>query len=158
MSDKHYITKQGFVKIKNELKQLKEYERIAIIKDIVTAREKGDLSENADYHAARERQSFLEGRIEDLENIIAQAKVIDTALLVGETVKFGALVTLQDQETRQIVTYRIVGECEADIKQNLLSIRSPLARALLNKRIGEYAEVITPKGEKLYLIKDIKYS
>lgn len=157
MSNKYHITQKGFVKLKNELKQLKECERTVVIQDIAAAREKGDLSENADYHAAREKQSFLEGRIGELENILTEAIVIDTTSLVGETVKFGALVALQDQENKKIVTYQIVSNYEADIKENLLSIHAPLARALLNKRIGEYVEVTTPKREKLYLIKNIKY-
>jgi transcription elongation factor GreA len=127
-------------------------ERPAVIKAIAEAREHGDLSENAEYHAARERQSFIEGRVGELEDKISRAEVIDPTKLSGDTVKFGATVTLADEDTDQEMTYQIVGSEESDIKAGFLSITSPLARALIGKSVGDSVEVPTPGGSKMYEI------
>ncbi|MCA0273322.1 MAG: transcription elongation factor GreA [Proteobacteria bacterium] len=150
------MTRAGFAVLEQELKALKSVERPAVIKAIAEAREHGDLSENAEYHAARERQSFVEGRIKELESIISRADVIDTSRLTG-AVKFGATVTLVDEDSEEERTYQIVGEAEADIERGLLNIRSPLARALIGKDEGESVEVRTPGGEKSYEILTIRY-
>jgi transcription elongation factor GreA len=139
------------------LKHLKITERPAVIKAIAEAREHGDLSENAEYHAARERQSFIEGRVLELEDKISRAEVIDPAKLTGSTVKFGATVTLADQDTDEETTYQIVGQDESDIKNRLLSIQAPLARALINKSVGDSVEVSTPGGSKLYEIVSVEF-
>jgi len=139
------------------LKHLKITERPAVIKAIAEAREHGDLSENAEYHAARERQSFIEGRVLELEDKISRAEVIDPAKLTGNTVKFGATVTLADQDTDEETTYQIVGQDESDIKNRLLSIQAPLARALINKAVGDSVEVSTPGGSKLYEIVSVEF-
>lgn len=150
--EKFPITSEGFERLKEEIQHLKTVERPNVIQAIAVAREHGDLSENAEYHAAREKQSFIEGRIAELEDQSARAEVIDIKQLSGETIKFGAKVTLVDDETEEEVTYRIVGIYEADMKQNLISISSPLARALIGKRIGDMVEVHTPRGGKGYEI------
>lgn len=150
------MTRAGFAALDDELKQLKSVERPAVIKAIAEAREHGDLSENAEYHAARERQSFVEGRIKELESIIGRAEVIDTARLSG-SIKFGATVTLIDEDSEEERTYQIVGEAEADIERGLLNIKSPLARALIGKDEGDTVEVRTPGGEKGYEIVSIRY-
>jgi transcription elongation factor GreA len=150
------MTRAGHGALDAELKTLKSVERPAVIRAIAEAREHGDLSENAEYHAARERQSFVEGRIKELEGLLALAEVIDTARLSG-AVKFGATVTLVDEDTDEQRTYQIVGEAEADIERGLLNIRSPLARALIGKEVGDTAEVRTPGGEKSYEILSIRY-
>ncbi|MDD2325736.1 MAG: transcription elongation factor GreA [Alphaproteobacteria bacterium] len=152
MTDKVPMTAQGYQRLEEELKHLKNVERHAIIKAIAEAREHGDLSENAEYHAARERQSFVEGRIQDLEDKVGRAEVIDVSKLTGNAVKFGATVTLVDEDTEEEVTYQIVGDEESDIKGGFLSISSPLARALIGKEKGESVEVNTPKGTKSYEI------
>ena len=144
--DKVPMTAAGFQRLQEELKHLKGSERPAIIRAIAEARTHGDLSENAEYHAARERQSFIEGRLGELEDKIARAEVIDTSKLSGNTVKFGATVTLVDEDTDEEVTYQLVGEFEADINGGLLSITSPLARALIAKTVGDNIEVTTPGG------------
>ena len=128
-----------------------------MIRAIAEARENGDLSENAEYHAARERQSFIEGRVLELEDKIARAEVIDVSKLSGKVVKFGATVTLADEETDEKVVYQIVGEDEADIKQNRNSFGSPIARALIGKAAGDSVEVKTPGGVKGYEILDVRY-
>jgi transcription elongation factor GreA len=151
------ITKQGFERLEKEIKQLKSVERPKIIEAISTAREYGDLSENAEYHAAREKQSFVEGRIIDLEDKVARAEVIDHELLSGDSVKFGATVKIIDDETEEEHTYHIVGEYEADISKKLISVVSPLARAMIGKRKGDIIEVITPKASKSYEIIDVLY-
>ncbi|MFC5306052.1 transcription elongation factor GreA [Azospirillum picis] len=151
------MTAAGFNRLQEELKHLKITERPAVIKAIAEAREHGDLSENAEYHAARERQSFIEGRVLELEDKISRAEVIDPAKLSGDTVKFGATVTLADQDTDEETTYQIVGQDESDIKNRLLSIQSPLARALINKSVGDSVEVSTPGGSKLYEIVTVEY-
>jgi transcription elongation factor GreA len=144
------MTAPGYNRLQEELKRLKTVDRPAIIRAIAEARDHGDLSENAEYHAARERQSFLEGRVIELEDKIARAEVIDVSKLSGKIVKFGATVTLADEETDEKVVYQIVGEDEADIGQKRLSVTSPLARALIGKSIGESVEVSTPRGSRAY--------
>ena len=150
MTDKVPMTKPGFDRLEEELKRLKSVERPAIVKAIAEAREHGDLSENAEYTSARERQSFNEGRIQDIEAKISRAEIIDVASLTGTHIKFGATVSLIDVENDEKVTYQIVGEDEADIKTGRLSVTAPLARALINKTIGDTVEVVTPKGAKGY--------
>jgi transcription elongation factor GreA len=157
MADKVPMTKQGYTRLEEELRRRKTVERPAIVKAIATAREHGDLSENAEYTSAREQQSFNEGRIHELESKISRADIIDVASLTGTTVKFGATVTLIDDDTEESITYQIVGEDEADIKAKLLSITSPLARALINKSVGDTIEVTTPKGPKGYEVTKIVY-
>ena len=152
MTDKVPMTKTGCVRLEEELRQLKNVERHAIVKAIAEAREHGDLSENAEYHAARERQSFVEGRIQELEGKIGRAEIIDVSSLSGDTVKFGATVTLIDDDTDEEITYQLVGDDESDVKLGLLSISSPLARALINKTVGDSVEVATPKGGKGYVV------
>ncbi|MFZ5752266.1 MAG: transcription elongation factor GreA [Pseudomonadota bacterium] len=150
------MTRAGFALLDDELKALKTVERPAVIRAIAEAREHGDLSENAEYHAARERQSFVEGRIKELEAILSRAEIIDPARLSG-AVKFGATVRLLDEETEEERVYQIVGEAEADLERGLLNIRSPLARALIGKDEGDSVEVRTPGGEKSYEIVEIRY-
>lgn len=151
------MTAAGFNRLQEELKHLKAVERPAVIKAIAEAREHGDLSENAEYHAARERQSFIEGRVGELEDKISRAEVIDPAKLSGSGVKFGATVTLADQDTDEETTYQIVGQDESDIKNGLLSIQAPLARALIGKQVGDSVEVSTPGGSKLYEIVAVEF-
>lgn len=155
--DKIPLTREGYDKLNAELKQLKTDDRPAIIRAIAEAREHGDLSENAEYHSAKEKQSFIEGRIKELEGVISLADVIDTAKLSG-TVKFGAVIDLVDEDTDEEKTYQIVGEYEADIEAGRLNIKSPLARALIGKDEGDSVEVRTPGGEKSYEILKITYS
>jgi transcription elongation factor GreA len=150
--DKVPMTAGGYHRLEQELKQLKTVERPAVIKAIAEAREHGDLSENAEYHAARERQSFIEGRILELEDKLGRAEVIDPARLSGETVKFGATITLYDEDTEEETTYQLVGQDESDISRGLLSINAPLARALIGKMVGDTVEVPAPKGAKSYEI------
>jgi transcription elongation factor GreA len=150
------MTPRGYDDLNEELKHLKTVERPSIIQAISEAREHGDLSENAEYHAARERQSFVEGRIKELEGVISRAEVIDTSTLSGN-IKFGAHVKLIDEETEEEKEYQIVGEVEANIEKGLLNIKSPLARALIAKNIGDSVEVNTPGGERSYEILDIYY-
>ncbi len=150
------LTARGFKELDQELKVLKSEERPAVIKAIAEAREHGDLSENAEYHAAREKQSFIEGRIKELEAIIGLADVIDVAKMSG-TVKFGATVTLVDEDTDEEKTYQIVGEPEANIEKNLLNIKSPIARALIGKEEGDSVEVRAPGGNKSYEILEVKF-
>jgi transcription elongation factor GreA len=150
------MTRAGHAALDEELKALKSVERPAVIRAIAEARAHGDLSENAEYHAARERQSFIEGRIKELESILARAEVIDPAKLSG-TIKFGATVRLVDEDTDEERTYQIVGEAEADIEKGLLNIRSPLARALIGKDAGDSVEVRTPGGDRSYEILEVRY-
>lgn len=150
------MTRAGFQALDAELKQLKSVERPAVIRAIAEAREHGDLSENAEYHAAREKQSFIEGRITQIESWIGRAEVVDTARLSGP-IKFGATVTLVDDDTEEEKTYQIVGETEADIERGLLNIRSPLARALIGKDEGDTVEVRTPGGERGYEVVSVRY-
>jgi len=157
MADKVPMTKLGFDRLEEELKNLKSIERPAVVKAIAAAREHGDLSENAEYSAARERQSFIEGRVEELEYKISHADVIDVSKLDGKDVKFGATVTLIDDDSSEKVVYQIVGEDEADIKAGLLSVTSPLARALIGKQVKDTVEVNTPKGGKSYEIERVAF-
>jgi transcription elongation factor GreA len=153
------MTAGGLQRLQEELKTLKGVERRAVIKAISEAREHGDLSENAEYHAARERQGFIEGHIKELEDKIARAEVIDIKSLSGKVIKFGATVTLSDEETNEQMTYQIVGVDEADIGKGLLSISSPLARALIGKTVGDSCDITTPKkGHKFYDIMEVIYS
>ena len=178
MSDKVPMTAGGLVRLEDELKHLKSAARpeairaIAqarehgdlksaarpeAIRAIAQAREHGDLSENAEYHAARERQSFIEGRVLELEDKIARSVVIDISSLSGNSVKFGATVSVVDEDTDEELTYQLVGEMEADVKNGRLAITSPLARELIGKEVGDSVEVTTPKGEKVYEIVKIKF-
>jgi transcription elongation factor GreA len=157
MSDKIPMTAEGLARLEEELRQLRNTERPEVIRAIAQAREHGDLSENAEYHAARDRQSFIEGRVGELEDKVARAEVIDVSKLSGKTVKFGATVTLVDEDTDEKLTYQLVGEDEADVKQGRLAITAPLARALIGKRTGDSVEVHTPKGEKGYEIRRVRF-
>ena len=150
------LTRAGYSALNDELKQLKSVERPAVIQAIAEAREHGDLSENAEYHAAREKQSFIEGRVKELEGVLGLAEVIDTSKLSGP-IKFGATVTLVDEDTDEERTYQIVGEPEADIEAGKLNITSPLARALIGKEEGDSVEVRTPGGDKSYEILSVTY-
>ncbi len=151
------MTSEGFSRLEAELKRLKTIERPQIIKAIAAARGHGDLSENAEYHAARERQGFIEGRLAELEDKLRRAEVIDPSQLSGKDVKFGAKVKLADEDTDDEATYQIVGEDEADIKAGKLAITAPLARALIGKRVGDSVEVTTPAGSKSYEILSVRY-
>lgn len=152
------LTVIGAERLRNELNQLKAVQRPAIITAIADARSHGDLSENAEYEAAKERQSFVEGRIAELEGKLAQAQIINPALLDADgRCVFGATVDLEDMDSREVVTYQIVGEDEADIKEGKISISSPLARALIGKYSGDVAEVQAPSGLREYEILDVKY-
>ena len=150
------MTLSGYNDLDMELKTLPSIERPAIIKAIAEAREHGDLSENAEYHSAREKQSFIEGRIKELESIIGLADIIDISKLSG-AIKFGASVKLVDEDSDLEVTYKFVGEFEADLEQNLLNIKSPLARALIGKDVGDSVDVKTPGGVKSYEVLKITY-
>jgi len=151
------MTAQGLARLEEELKHLKAIARPEAIRSIAEAREHGDLSENAEYHAARERQSFIEGRVAELEDKMARAEVIDISSLSGKTVTFGATVTLVDEDTDEKLTYQLVGELEADVKEGRLAVTAPLARAIIGKEVGDTVEVNTPKGEKAYEILKVKF-
>ncbi len=151
------MTAPGLQRLEEELRTLKSKERPDVIRAIAEARSHGDLSENAEYHAARDRQSFIEGRIQELEEIISAAEVIDPSALSGDTVKFGAHVWLVDEETEKEATYQIVGVHEADIKHQRLSISSPLSKALIGKKIGDTVSVPAPGGDRTYEILGVKY-
>ena len=151
------LTRAGYDKLDAELKHLKSVERPEIIAAIAEARAHGDLSENAEYHSAKEKQSFIEGRIKELESVISLADVIDPSKLSG-SIKFGAVVRLVDEDTDEERTYQIVGEYEADIENGRLNIKSPLARALIGKTVGDSIEVRTPGGEKSYEVLSVSYS
>lgn len=144
------MTARGFAQLEDELKRLKSVERPSVITALEEARAHGDLSENAEYEAAKERQAFIERRIQELETKISRAQVIDTSKLSGSTVKFGATVTVLDEDIEEPMSFQIVGEDEADIRSQRLSIKSPLARALIGKTVGEEVEVRTPSGGKMY--------
>jgi len=150
------MTSSGYSDLDMELKKLRSVERPTIIKAIAEAREHGDLSENAEYHSAREKQSFIEGRIKELESIIGLADIIDISKLSG-AIKFGASVKLVDEDSDLEVTYKFVGEFEADLEKNLLNIKSPLARALIGKDVGDSVDVKTPGGVKSYEVLKITY-
>jgi len=151
------MTSEGYNRLQEELKRLKSVDRPAIIRSIAEARDHGDLSENAEYHAARERQGFIEGRVMELEDKIARAEIIDVSKLSGTAVKFGATVSLADEETDEEQTFQIVGQDEADISAGRLSVTSPLARALIGKKIGESVEVTTPRGAKAYEVVKVRF-
>lgn len=151
------MTAPGLQRLNDELRQLKAEERPAIIRQIAEARTHGDLSENAEYHAARERQSFIEGRIAELEEIVSSVEVIDPSSLSGEHVMFGAHISLVDEETEKESAYQIVGVHEADIKSGKLSISSPLAKALIGKKVGDTVSVPAPGGDRSYEILGIKF-
>ncbi len=155
--EKQPMTADGLSQLEEELKRLKSEERPKVIRAIADARDHGDLSENAEYHAARERQSFIEGRLAELEDIISRAEVIDVSKLSGKVVRFGATVRLADEDTDQESTYLIVGSHEADISAGRLPITSPLARALIGKTIGDSVEVSTPSGHKAYEIVKVRF-
>ena len=152
------MTHKGFAALEAELKRRQQEERPRIIQAIQEARAHGDLSENAEYHSAKEAQSMNEGRVADLEDKISRADIIDVSKLSGDTVKFGVTVTLLDAETRQKKVYQIVGEVEADVKAGRVSIASPVARALIGKKVGEAVEVNTPGGGKTYEVVKIAFA
>ncbi|GAB4231845.1 MAG: transcription elongation factor GreA [Methyloligellaceae bacterium] len=152
------MTAEGHAALEAEIKHLKSVERPRIIKAIAEAREHGDLSENAEYHAAKEQQGLTEARVAELEDKLSRADVIDVSKLSGDQVKFGATVTLIDEDTEQEVVYQIVGEFEADVKSKKISITSPIGRALIGKSKGDSVEVSTPGGGKCYEIVKVKYS
>jgi len=151
------MTSDGYSSLDLELRRLKTVERPEIIRAIATAREHGDLSENAEYHAARERQAFVEGRVADLEDIIRRAEIIDVSKLSGKSVKFGAMVTLSDEETEESRTFQIVGEHESDVDAGRLSVTSPLARAVIGRTTGDSVEVTTPKGTRSFEVTGVKF-
>lgn len=151
------MTAQGLKRLEDELWRLKSEDRPAVIRAIAEARAHGDLSENAEYHAARERQSFIEGRVLELESLISTAEVIDPASLSGKRVQFGATITLVDEETDKENTYQIVGVHEADIKEKRISVSSPLAKALIGKEEGDSVSVPAPGGDRTYEILEVVY-
>ncbi len=151
------MTAEGYAALDAELKRLKTEERPAVIAAIAEARSHGDLSENAEYHAAKERQSFIEGRVAELEDKLARAQVIDVAKLSGKHIKFGATVTVMDEDTEGEAVYKIVGEDEADVRAGKVSITSPLARALIGKEEGDVVEVAAPGGAKSYEILKVQW-
>lgn len=150
------LTAKGYAKLDAELKKLKSVERPSVIAAIAEAREHGDLSENAEYHSAREKQSFIEGRIRELEALIGRSEVIDPSRLSG-AIKFGATVLLLDEDTDEEKTFQIVGEQEASIEEGLLNLKSPLARALIGKEPGDSVEVRTPGGVRSYEIRAVQF-
>ncbi|MDI9408665.1 MAG: transcription elongation factor GreA [Candidatus Pacebacteria bacterium] len=155
--DKIPMTANGYKRLEDELRNLRSVERPAVIRAISEARDHGDLSENAEYHAARERQSFIEGRVMELEDQISRAEVIDVSKLSGDTIKFGATVILEDEDSGTEQKYQLVGAAESDIKSGLLSITAPLARALIGKSVGDTVEVTAPRGAKSYEIVSVEY-
>ncbi len=157
MEEKIPMTTNGYESLTTELKRLKFDERPRIVAAIEEARAHGDLSENAEYHSAREQQSFNEGRILELESALSRAQVIDVKTLSGEKVLFGATVTVEDSETGDQHKYQIVGQYEADLDKGLISLLSPIARALIGKKLGDFVDVKTPKGEKSYEILDVQF-
>ncbi len=157
MEEKIPMTADGYDSLSNELKRLKFEERPRIVAAIEEARGHGDLSENAEYHSAREQQSFNEGRIMELESALARAQVIDIKSLSGDKVLFGATVTLEDSETGSQHSYQIVGQYEANLEKGLISLLSPIARALIGKNKGDFVDVVTPKGEKSYEILNVQF-
>jgi transcription elongation factor GreA len=157
MSNRIPMTSGGYVRLEEELKRLKSDERPAVIKALAEAREHGDLSENAEYHAARERQSFIEGRMLELEDKLARAEIIDISQQSGTTVKFGARVKLVDEETDEEMIYQVVGSEEAEIQRGLLSISAPLGRALIGREAGDSVEVSTPRGTRYFEILEVAF-
>ena len=157
MSQTVPMTPEGYQRLQEELKHLIRVERPRVVQDIAAARDHGDLSENAEYDAAKERQGFVEGRIAEINGKMARAQVIDVATIDTDKVVFGATVTVYDDESEGESTYRIVGEDESDIKQGLISISSPVAKALIGHRIGDEVQIKVPSGIRIYEIIDIKY-
>lgn len=151
------MTAGGYRHLEDELRQLKSVDRPAVIQAISEAREHGDLSENAEYHAAKERQGFIEGRVMEIEDLLSRAQVIDPTSLSGDTIKFGATVTLVDEDTEEEARYQIVGDHEADVKDGRISISSPISRALIGKCAGDTVEVATPGGGRSYEILKIEF-
>ena len=151
------MTGEGYAALDEELKRLKTQERPAVIAAIGEARAHGDLSENAEYHAAKDRQGWIEGRIAEIEDKIARAQVIDVSKLNGSQVKFGATVTVVDEDTEEEGRYQVVGEHEADVKSGKISLSSPLSRAMMGKEVGEVVEVNTPGGVKAYEILKVEW-
>ncbi len=157
MSRSNPITEEGYRTLQEELKRLVRVERPRVVQDIAEARDHGDLSENAEYEAAKNRQGFIEGRIKELNDKIARAEVISPATLSGDKILFGATVTLFDVDTESEVTYQIVGEDEADIKKNKISVTSPVGRALIGRNLDEEVRVTVPSGIKIYEITEVRY-
>ena len=151
------MTRAGFARLEEELKRLKGVERPAVIQLLEEARAHGDLSENAEYHAAKERQAFIESRVAELNSKVSRAQIIDTSTISGKTVKFGATVTVVDEDDDAEMKFQIVGEDEADIKKKRLSVGSPLARALIGKKVGDEVEVATPSGGKFFELLKVQY-
>lgn len=151
------VTKSGFETLNTEFEDLKTVQRPNVIEAIAVAREHGDLKENAEYHAAREQQSFIEGRIQELEAVLGRAQIIDPSTLSGDTVKFGATVEIVDEETDEESAYQIVGDYEADLEAGKISISSPIARGLIGKAEGDSVVIKTPKGARDYEILSVKY-
>ncbi len=151
------MTGEGYAALDDELKRLKTQERPSVIAAIAEARQHGDLSENAEYHAAKERQGWIEGRIAEIEDKIARAQVIDVSRLSGSQIKFGATVSVIDEDTEEAARYQIVGEHEADVKLGKISLSSPLSRAMIGKEVGDVVEVITPGGVKAYEIVKLEW-
>ncbi|MCD6074770.1 MAG: transcription elongation factor GreA [Rhodospirillales bacterium] len=156
-TEKIPMTPEGFRALEDELRQLRQVERPEIIKAIAAAREHGDLSENAEYHSAREKQGFIEGRILELEDVVSRADLIDPKALTGNTIRFGATVKLTDEDSDEESTFQIVGSYEANVEKGLISITSPLARALIGKKAGDSAEVNAPSGPKSYEIIKVQF-
>lgn len=151
------MTKEGLTALEDELRRLKSEERPDVIQAIAAAREHGDLSENAEYHAAREKQSFIEGRIAELEDIVSRAEAIDTSEMSGDTIRFGATVMVADADTDEETKYRIVGAMEASLEDGKISVTSPLGKALIGKTIGDVIEVATPGGGKSYEVCEVSW-
>ena len=151
------MTAEGYQALDEELKRLKTVERPAVIGQIAEARSHGDLSENAEYHAAKERQGWIEGRIAEIEDKISRAQVIDVSKLSGDTVKFGATVSLVDEDTEEDARYQVVGDHEADVREGRISLSSPLSRAMIGKAVGDVVEVSTPGGIKAYEITKVEW-
>lgn len=155
--DKIPMTREGYDALETELKKLKSEDRPNVIQAIAVAREHGDLSENAEYHAAREQQSFIEGRIKELESVISMAQIIDISMMAGDTVKFGARVVIVDEQTDVEVSYQIVGHYEANADEGRISVQAPVSRALIGKSVGDSVEVHTPQGKKSFEILEVIY-
>ncbi|ABC23684.1 transcription elongation factor GreA [Rhodospirillum rubrum] len=151
------MTPDGLARLEAELKSLKSVDRPAVIRAISEARDHGDLSENAEYHAARERQSFIEGRIKELEDVTSRAEVIDISKLSGDTVRFGATVSVLDEDSEEQTTYQIVGAHEADLKAGRISVASPIGKALIGKKVGDSIEVKAPGGSKFYEVTMVRF-
>ena len=157
MEEKVPMTTKGYADLNEELKKLKYEDRPNIVAAIEEARAHGDLSENAEYHSAREQQSFIEGRIQELEGALSHAQVVDVSTLSGDKILFGATVDVEDCDTAQKSTYQIVGQYEANLEKGLISFISPIAKALIGKQLGDIVEVKTPKGDKAYEVLDVRY-